>query len=120
MARERKRERPPKSELTARDRFWLGHLQAIAGGDESASEYTRRHGLSVGALYQGMRRLERRGAWTRAAKPVSFTPVIVRRESVSAEVALRLRLASGAELAWSRMPEPEWIAALVARLSSSP
>ncbi|MEX2208797.1 MAG: hypothetical protein WEF50_21485 [Myxococcota bacterium] len=116
MSGAKERDAGKRRELTKRDRFWLGHLQAIARGDESASAYARRKGLSVGALYQGMRRLEERGAWTRAAKSVSFAPVVVRDEAEPAPGALRLRLANGAELAWSSVPEVEWLAALVERI----
>jgi len=106
-----------RRELTKRDRFWLGHLQVIARGNESASEYTRRKGLSVGALYQGKRRLEERGAWTRAAKSVSFASVVVRHEPESTQAALRLRLGNGAELEWSSVPEVEWLATLVEHIA---
>jgi len=117
MAGTKGREGAPRRGLTTRDRFWLGHLQVIARGNESASEYTRRKGLSVGALYQGMRRLEERGAWTRATKSVSFAPVVVRHEPESTQAALRLRLGNGAELEWSSVPEVEWLAALVEHIA---
>lgn len=103
--------------LTTRDRFWLGHLRVIARGSEPASEYAQRKGLSLGALYEAKRRLAKRGAWTRAAKSVSFAPVVVRHEPASAQFVLRLRLGSGAELEWSSAPEVEWLAALVERLA---
>ena len=111
------REAETRRELTKRDRFWLDHLQVIARGDETASEYTRRKGLSVGALYEAKRQLGKRGAWTRAAKPVSFAPVVVRHEPEATGAALRLRLGNGAELQWSSVPEVEWLAALVAHIA---
>lgn len=117
MAGRRVRERAMGHRLTTRDRFWLGHLRGIARGGEPASEYAQRRGLSVGALYEAKRRLAKRGAWTRAAKPVSFAPVVVRHEAASARCVLRLRLGSGAELEWSSAPEVEWLAALVERLA---
>ena len=103
--------------LTERDRFWLGHLQAIARGDEPATAYTRRNGSSVSALYQGMRRLEDRGAWTRAVKSVSFAPVVVRHEPEPRQAVLRLRLANGAEFEWSSVPEVAWLAAWVEQIA---
>jgi hypothetical protein len=118
MAGTMEREGSTRRELTKRDRFWLGHLQVIARGSESASEYTRRKGLSVGALYEAKRQLGKRGAWTRAAKSVSFAPVVVRYEPEATGAALRLRLGNGAEFEWSSVPEVEWLAALVERLSA--
>ena len=117
MAGTMEREGATRRELTKRDRFWLGHLQVIARGSESASEYTRRKGLSVGALYEAKRQLGKRGAWTRAAKSVSFAPVVVRHEPGATRSALRLRLGSGVELEWSSVPEVEWLAALVAQIA---
>ena len=117
MAGTMEREGSTRRELTKRDRFWLGHLQVIARGNESASEYTRRKGLSVGALYEAKRQLGKRGAWTGAAKSVSFAPVVVRHEPGSTQAALRLRLGNGAELEWSSVPEVEWLAALVEHIA---
>ena len=62
-------------------------------------------------------RRQERGAWTRAAKSVSFAPVVVRQEPESTMVVLRLRLATGAEFEWSRVPEVEWLAALVEQIA---
>lgn len=64
-----------------------------------------------------MLRLEERGAWTRAAKSVSFAPVVVRHEPGSTGSARRLRLGNGAELEWSTVPEVEWLAALVEQIA---
>lgn len=113
--------------LTARDRFWLGHLQAIARSKESATVYTSREGLSVGALWQAERRLEKLGAWTRRARArggrraagrVSFARVAVPSGVARLATEVRVRVGGGVELAWSTPPEVEWVAALVERLTA--
>ena len=113
--------------LTARDRFWLGHLRAIARSKESATAYTSREGLSVGALWQAERRLEKLSAWTRrgrvrgalrAGPSVSFARVVVPTDVARLPTEVRLRVGSDVELAWSTPPEVEWVALLVERLAT--
>ena len=124
---ERAMEKRRAGALTARDRFWLGHLRAIAGSKESATVYTSREGLSVGALWQAERRLEKLGAWTRKARargarragpPVSFARAVVPTEVARLPTEVRLRIGSDVELAWSMPPEVEWVASLVERLTA--
>lgn len=112
--------------LTARDRFWLGHLRAIARTAETATGYARRNGLSRGALWQAARRLEQLGAWTRRARlrgsaraeaPVSFARVEVQRAVAPLPPGVRLRVASGVELEWTTPPDVEWLAALIAQIT---
>jgi hypothetical protein len=119
--------RSSEGALTARDRFWLGHLRAIAGASESATAYARRAGLSVGALWQAKRRLEKLGAWARGPRAresgrgegaVSFARVAVQSEVAPFPNGVRLRLAQGVELEWPTLPEVEWLAALVERLAA--
>jgi len=113
--------------LTARDRFWLGHLRAISRLKESATVYTSREGLSVGALWQAERRLEKLGAWRRRARargsrgarqPVSFARVAVATDVARLPTEVRVRVGGGVELAWPTPPEVEWVAALVERLTA--
>jgi hypothetical protein len=113
--------------LTARDRFWLGHLQAIVRSKESATVYTSRAGLSVGALWQAERRLGKLGAWTRrararggrrAAERVSFARVAVPSDVARLPTEVRVRVGGGVEVAWPTPPAVEWIAALVERLTA--
>jgi hypothetical protein len=114
--------------LTTRDCFWLEHLRAIARSAETATGYTRRNGLSRGALWQAQRRLEKLGAWTRSRKRaretagaetrVSFARVAVQGGSAPAAGAVRLRVAPGVELEWSTPPQVEILAALIERLAA--
>ncbi len=113
--------------LTARDRFWLGHLRAIERSQETATRYTRRKGLSTGALWQAARRLEKLGAWRRRARvsetagaeaAVSFARVAVPSAIASSPAGVRLRVAGGVELEWATAPPVEWLAALITRLAT--
>lgn len=113
--------------LTARNRFWLGHLRAIARSKEAATVYTNREGLSVGEVRKAERRLERLGAWTRragargtrrASQPVSFARVAVSSDALRMPTEVRLRVGAGVEFAWPAPPEVEWVAALVERLAA--
>jgi hypothetical protein len=107
----------PKGELTQRDRFWLGHLKAIAAEGVVAQAYAKRRRLSVHALYQAKRRLVGRGAWPVKATP-RFTPVQVAAVSVPAVTGCRLRLPGGAVLEWDTPAEPAVLASVLERVTA--
>ena len=106
-----------KGELTERDRFWLGHLKAIAAQGGAAKSYAKRRRLSVAALYQAKRRLVETGAWPVKAAP-RFTPVQVAAVSVPGVTGCRLRLPGGAVLEWDAPPEPAVLAAVLERVTA--
>lgn len=102
--------------------FWVDHVAAAKLETISASEYARRHGISVAALYYWQRKL--RAATANMPKEVSKHAKSAR---ASKFVALRvtdtvavqqqslctLVLLSGMRLEMSALPSPEWLAALV-------
>ena len=106
-----------KGELTQRDRFWLGHLKAIAAEGVEAKAYAKRRRLSVDALYQAKMRLVERGAWPVKAAP-RFTAVQVASESVPAATGCRLRLPGGAVLEWDTTPEPSVLTSVLEQVTA--
>ncbi len=106
-----------------RDRFWLGHLEALAAQGGPATAYAAKHGLSIGALYEAKRRLAaRRWPALRVTRPKG-TPLFARvtlplsptpRDSGE----LRLRLAGGTVLEWSTPPSIETLVSLLDRIGA--
>jgi len=102
--------------------FWVDHVAAATLETISASEYARRHGISVAALYYWQHKLK--AATVGLPKEVSTHAKAAR---VSTFVALRvtdtvavqqhslcaLVLPSDMRLEMSALPSPEWLAALV-------
>jgi hypothetical protein len=106
--------------LTERDRFWLRHVRACTRSGEAATEYTKRHGLAVGAYYEAKRRLIGRGALSRAGTtsrpPSVFTQVVAADPGRDRSGGFRIRLPGGALLEWERVPEAATIESLIGRL----
>ena len=107
--------------LSERDRYWLGHVRACDQSGSTASEYARRHDLSIGALYEAKRRLVKRGMWpvtrerARTASQPRFIPVAIPApEAPGASPGLCLRLADGTTLEWSSSPAAEILTAVLA------
>ncbi len=104
--------------------FWVGHVAAAKLEAISASEYARRHGISVAALYYWQHKL--RAATADTSKEITK---LARPTHASKFVALRvldkvvvpscpsclctLVLPSDLRLEMSALPEPSWLAALL-------
>jgi len=117
--------RRAESELTERQRHWLGHIRAAERKDEPLTIYAKQQGLSVSSLYEAKRHLRKAGvlAVARASKKPErvgpeFVSVSVREpvRSVNGTV-LRVRLSSGTLLEWSDAPQGEALRELVGILS---
>ena len=100
--------------------FWEGHVAAAKRETISASEYARRHGISVAALYYWQRKCK-----DTAVVSSSKTPKLARSAHNNPFVALHvldkvntpscpctLVLSSELRLEMSALPEPSWLAAL--------
>lgn len=107
--------RRAESELTERQRHWLGHLRAAQRKDEPLTVYAEQRGLSVSSLYEAKRQLRKAGIIAAASGPrtpervaAKFVSVSVREpvRSVNGTV-LRVRLSSGALLEWNDAPQGE-------------
>lgn len=111
-----------RRELTARERFWRGHLRQIEATGVATKAYGQRHGLSVDALYQARKQLVALGAWPErtesAAAGPAFTPLRVI-DAPAAGFACRVRLVDGTVLEWSVAPAPEVLVMLLERVGGA-
>ena len=89
--------------------FWVAHVAAAKLEAISASEYARRHGLSVAALYYWQRKLKSIAEKSEAGQASKFVELRVAAERPT---PCTLVLPSGLHLEISVLPAPEWLAAL--------
>ena len=96
--------------------FWMAHVAAIKLEAISASEYARRHGLSVAALYYWQRKLKSKAEVSEAGQESKFVSLRVAAQRPN---LCTLVLPSGLHLEMSSLPAPEWLAALGRALPES-
>ena len=89
--------------------FWAAHVAAVKLEVISASEYARRHGLSVAALYYWQRKLKANTGVSEAGQESKFVALRVAAQRSS---PCTMVLPSGLQLEMSALPTPEWLAAL--------
>ena len=89
--------------------FWAAHVAAVKLEAISASEYARRHGLSVTALYYWQRKLKSNAGVSGSGQEGKFVALRVAAQRSS---PCTLVLPSGLHLEMSALPAPEWLAAL--------
>ena len=89
--------------------FWVAHVAAVKLEAISASEYARRHGLSIAALYYWQRKLKLNAEMSEAGQASKFVALRVAAERPT---SCTLVLPSGLHLEMSALPAPEWLAAL--------
>jgi len=99
--------------------FWEGHVAAAKRETISASEYARRHDISVAALYYWQHKLKLASTSTpkkvstlKPALASSFVELRVLDKQVMAPSQCTLVLSSDLRLEMSALPEPSWLAAL--------
>ena len=101
--------------------FWVGHVAAAKLEAISASEYARRHGISVSALYYWQHKLRTATADSRkevsklasSAHASKFVALRVLDEIAVPSCPCTLVLPSDLRLEMSALPSPEWLAAFV-------
>ena len=106
--------------MKMRTQFWADHVAAAKRETVSSSEYARRHGISVAALYYWQRKLKTstaspRNKISKLAKPVhasSFVALRVLDKQSMPPCSCTLVLSSELRLEMSALPEPSWLAAL--------
>jgi transposase-like protein len=107
--------------MKMRTEFWEGHVAAAKRETISASEYARRHGISVAALYYWQHKCRRdapavtSSKVSKLAKPAhasKFVALRVLDKQVMAPCLCTLVLSSDLRLEMSALPEPSWLAAL--------
>ena len=91
--------------------FWLAHVAAAKLETISASEYARRHGIAVSALYYWQRKLKVTGKTIAASHPSKFVALRVADTAQRASLCT-LALPSGLRLEMSALPSPDWLATL--------
>jgi len=100
--------------------FWEGHVAASKLETISASEYARRHGISVAALYYWQHKLKSASASTakkvsKLAKPAHASKFVALRvwdKVIAPSCPCTLVLSSDLRLEMSALPEPSWLVAL--------
>ena len=106
-----------------RERFWLKHHEAQQASGQDAKAYARSAGISVQALYQGRKRLRRRGLLppgrAKATTTPRFTKVAVTPPTLSGieEPRFRITLPNGAVLEWTGAASLGPVADLVERMA---
>lgn len=100
--------------------FWANHVAAAKRETISASEYARRHSISVAALYYWQRKLKANTASTpkkvttlpKPAHASSFVELRVLEKQLASPCHYTLVLSSDLRLEMSALPEPSWLLAL--------
>ncbi len=95
--------------MTMGTEFWVAHVAAVKLEAISASEYARRHGISVTALYYWQRKLKLNAEASEAGQESKFVAL---RIAAQRPCLCTLVLPSGMHLEMSALPAPEWLAAL--------
>jgi hypothetical protein len=110
-----------ESDLTDRQRYWLGHLREAEQRGEPVKSYAKRLGLASSSMYEAKRRL--RGLGVLEAAPMSppraaeFIRVAVADRAPSTRPRFQVRLASGAVLEWSEAPQGKALHELIGLVS---
>lgn len=92
--------------------FWEAHVAAAKLEAIPASEYARRHNLSVKSLYYWRRKLHKSDKTDAALPPGKFVALRITPDG-SRPNNCTLALPSGLRLEMLVLPQPEWLAALV-------
>jgi len=92
--------------------FWMAHVAACELETIPASEYAKRHDLSVKSLYYWRRKLKKFDKQNTLLSAGKFVTLRIA-PGVSRSNNCTLTLPSGLRLEMSALPQPEWLAALV-------
>src|SRR5699024_4024455 len=95
--------------------YWSQHLAVIAAEGITTKAYAEREGLPVGALYYWRKRVKAGASDNAAAEPAKRKLVPVRIEPPGRpRAACTLTLAPGIHLELPQLPDPQWLASLMA------
>jgi len=91
--------------------FWGAHIAAAKLEAIPASEYARRQGISVSALYYWQRKLKESGKAGVSVPGSKFVSLRIAAGELH-QNSCTLELPSGIRLGMPSLPSPEWLAAL--------
>lgn len=110
------------TDLTPRQREWLGHLRACSRSGETVRAYAKRHRLSEHGMYQAAKDLRERGALPaprRRRSPKQSSPTFMKIASAPAVSSIaiapspwRVRLPNGVVVEGTEVLSPAWLEAL--------
>lgn len=104
-------------DLTARQRYWLEHIQACEASGKTTAEYATAHGLSVEAMYAGKRVLMRKGALP-GARSGRFQRVQI--SGAETAPTWRIHLPNGAAVSFSGEVDTGVLAGILATVAHLP
>lgn len=99
--------------LTARDQFWLNHVEACAKSQMSQSDYCKKHGLNIKSfsarksIYRNSKRKIATGSQD------LFIPLNGDKSTI------RITLSTGIELTFDKIPDPSWMGSVLHSLGAS-
>ena len=97
----------------SREQFWLDHIKNFLKSDMSQIEYCKLHNLAKGSFSARKSLFKKQGKLS-SSNSEMFVPIKtkVKKEEFS------IKLSSGLELAFSREPDPAWIAKVICEMRS--
>lgn len=103
--------------MTETEQYWSAHLAAIAAEAITTKAYAEREGLSCASLYYWRKRLKHTAT---PGQPARRQLVPVRVATATAPyMACTLTLAPSVQLDLPQLPDPQWLASLVAATAGS-
>lgn len=103
------------TKLTRKQAFWLEHIQAITGTEQSLSAYAQSHSLNVKQLYYWNKVLRQRGhLGSDSDRP---SPRLFQKARVVQHSPCRILLPTGVVLELDSTPEPVWLGQLLGSLA---
>ena len=99
-------------EVTARQRYWIEHLQRCEAAGLTLVEYAGTHDLGLKALYNAKSRLVKMGLWPAGSKRPEFCPVQIVSSGVD-EAQCRVRCPNGVVVEFTVVRDERWLSAVL-------
>ncbi len=99
-------------EVTARQRYWIEHLQACEAAGQTLVDYARTHDLGLKGLYNAKSRLVKLGLWSASSKRPEFYPVQIVACGVD-EAQCRVRCLNGVVVEFTVARDERWLSAVL-------
>ena len=111
-----------KMAMTARQQFWLAHIEAAMRAGRGLKHYASAHRLSLGALYNAKSVFKRAGVLKSGSRKLaesSFVPVQIA-PPAAPPIRCRLQHRSGWQLEMERLPDVKWLRDLIGDHDAAP